>query len=420
VSGFSCGFSSRFLARSVECQRRVVVGVAVGVAALKLVVAGSTAGSNDVVHFGFFADVIRRVGWINIYGQHLANPPYNHPPLTGMLLVLLTWLTKYGLSFRFLIRVPAIVADVVTCVLVFELVRIRRSLIEATFAGLVVACSPVLVIISGFHGNTDPVFVMLAMASIYLLVSDRSALLAGVSFAAAISVKLVPVVALPVLLLIAARSGRRRLLAFLVGSGALLALSWGPVVVRQWTGFQHGVLDYSGYSPPQWGIARFAIAAGTSAHGIDLMIGPGRFVVVMLSAGIPLLVAWRRPASATSAFGLSLVIFLLLSTATATQYLAWAAAAACLINVGAAAIYNASAGVFLVVVYDRWNGAAPWAWNRATASPFTQGETVLAAIVWLTLLAVALIGVLSRRDDDKTEVAPTLDRIETLRPATPC
>src|SRR5207249_11607606 len=145
--------------------------------------------------------------------------PYNHPPLVGWMLVLFNRLTDLGVSFRFLIRVPATLSDVVTSVLVFELVRARRPLHEATVAGLLVASSPALVIISGYHGNTDPIFVMLALTSLYLLVNERSGFLAGLAFAAAISVKIVPIVTLPVVLLVAARSSRRRLLAFLAGGG---------------------------------------------------------------------------------------------------------------------------------------------------------------------------------------------------------
>jgi hypothetical protein len=88
----------------------------------------------------------------------------------------------------------------VTAYLVLEFVRRARSLREATAAGLVFALSPVMFIISGFHGNTDPVFVMFILLSAYLLtVKDRPAL-AGASAALACSVKLVPIVPLPALI----------------------------------------------------------------------------------------------------------------------------------------------------------------------------------------------------------------------------
>ena len=50
------------------------------------------------------------------------------------------------------------------------------------------AVSPVLFVISGFHGNTDPVFVMFALLSVYLLSDRRAPALAGLSIAIALSV----------------------------------------------------------------------------------------------------------------------------------------------------------------------------------------------------------------------------------------
>ena len=390
--------------RSRVVQVRIVVlAVAIGFAVIKLIFAARTPGTNDVTTFQGFADAIRHYGPINIYGHRIPVPsvpgaflaPYNHPPLVGWMLVVFNRLTDLGIPFRFLIRVPATLADVVTSMLVFELVRGRRPLGEAAVAGLVVASSPALVVISGYHGNTDPVFVMFALASLYLLVNERSGFVAGLAFAAAINIKIVPIVTLPVLLLVAARSSRRRLLAFLAGSGALLAVTWGPVVPHRWTAFKENVLGYKGLNYPQWGLVQFARTLGFSTHWQEMLRGGGRYPLLLLSAGVPLLIAWRWPTASTSAFGLSLVAVLLLSTSTAARYVVWAVAAVFLVNVWAGVIYNVAASALLIVVYDSWNGGAlPWNWGHARSGPWTHGEVLLAGIVWLTLLAVFLIGLL--------------------------
>ena len=383
--------------------RLVVLAVAIAFAVIKLIFAATTSGTNDVSTFRAFAEAIRRTGPINIYGVRIPVPshpgafiaPYNHPPLVGWMLVLFNRLTDLGVPFRFLIRVPATLADIATSVLVFELVRGRRPLREATVAGLMVASSPALVIISGYHGNTDPIFVMFALLSLYLLVNERSGVLAGLAFAAAISIKIVPIVALPVLLLVAARSSRRRLLAFLAGSGALLAVLWGPVVPHRWTAFEQNVLSYKGLNQTQWGVLELAHAVGLSNHWQATLRDGGRYPLLLLSAGVPLLIAWRRPTASTSAFGLSLVGVLLLSTSTAARYVVWAVAAVFLINVWAGVIYNVAASVFLIKLYDRWNGdVLPWHWDHARTGPWTHHEVILGGVVWLTLLAVALIGLL--------------------------
>jgi hypothetical protein len=385
-------------ASMVRRRRLVIVAFVVFAALCKLYIAATTFGTADVATFTDFADFVRKFGPIDIYEvrtRKLAH--YNHPPLTSWMLLGLGWLADQGVPFTVLIRLPAILADMVTAVLAFELVRRHRPLGEATAAGCLIACSPILAIISGFHGNTDPLFVMLALLSFYLLTTGRSGSLAGISFAMAVSIKLVPIVALPLLLLVAARAGSRRLVGFLAGSAAFMALVWGPVVLNAWAPFEEKVLQYSGWGVPWWGLPELAQSIGASERFVDLLIGPGRFVMLLLAAGAPVILAWRRPGSTTPAFGLTLAMFLLLSTASATQYLAWAAAAVYLVNVWAATVYNAVAGIFLISVYNYWNNAPVWDWNRTVTHAITPGATVFGKVVWLTLLAVVVIGFWSLR-----------------------
>ena len=396
-------------------RRRQVLLVVLGATALKLWLAATTVGSNDMFTFRAFAKAIRRFGPIGIYGHRIVNaqghkfPVYNHPPLIGWMLVGIERLVSLGIPFRFLIRVPASLADIVTVLLVFELVRSRRSLNEATVAAVLVACSPVLIIVSGYHGNTDPVFLMFAFLSFYLLLNDRSAFVAGLAFAAAISVKIVPIVALPVLLLVAARSGRRRLLLFLAGGAALMVVLWGPVLLHRWTPFERDVLGFKGY-PGKWGIVEIAAVAGLSKHSIQSLEDSGRSVLLVLSAGVPFLLAWRRKDATIPAFGLSLVLVLLLSTASGARYLVWAVPAAFLINVWAAAVYDVAGSILLIHVYDHWNGGAlPWEWNRARATGWTHYEAFLAGVAWVALLAVAVLAIAplaSRRARYRTATAP--------------
>lgn len=364
---------------------------------LKLWVAATTFGTNDVRHWESFAAGVRAVGPIGIYRLHF-NPVYNHPPLIGWMLVAVNGLTRLGSSIPFLIRAQSSIADLVTALLIFEMLRAERGLRVATAAAILVACSPVLFIISGFHGNTDPVFVMFTLLSAYLL-SRRpwpgrdwlSPALAGVAFAVAVSVKLVPVVVLPTLLLMAARAGRRQVAAFAAGAGALILPLWGPVVLREWQPFRRDVLSYAGLPVHPWGLPAFLRAVPDSAHLIAFLTGPGRFAVLLLSALLPPLLCWRRESgSALPAIGISLALFLLLSPAFATQYLAWPVAAAYLVDLGAATAYNLSAGALLAVIYDRWNGGLPW--NVATASALTGSEVTVLAVVWTLLSLVVLAG----------------------------
>lgn len=387
------GWALERLRLTAEAQRSLIVAALVVGTAIKVWWAATTSGSNDVHHFQDFARGVQQFGVYGIYGHHIIAPPYNHPPLTGWILLVLGWLSHHGMPFRLLIRLPATFADIITTILVYKLIRARRPAHEATLAAVMLALSPVLLVISGFHGNTDPIFVMFAVLSFYLLVTDRPAILAGVCFGAAVSLKLVPVVVLPVLLLVALRSGVRRLAAFVAGAGVVFVLLWVPAILLNWGPFKQNVLEYAGYGGrPRWGLPEIGHVLVISKHHMDLLEGPGRLVVLMVSAGIPLLVAWLRPRATVPAFGMTLALFLVGTTASATQYLAWAVAGAFLINVWTGTVYSLAAGALLVKIYDRWNSADPWNWDNARASHWTHRETVMAGVVWLILVWVVLEG----------------------------
>jgi hypothetical protein len=388
---------------AVGRRRLLVLAVALLVTALKIWLAATTVGSNDAFHFQDFAGFVHKYGPIGIYGkweEYAAiadQPPYNHPPLIGWLLAAINAGVGIGWNFFLLIRLPAILADLVSVWLVFELVRAaRRSVLQATVAGLAVALSPVLFVISGFHGNTDPAFVLFAMLSFYLLVKGRTALcagFAGLCFGVSISIKLVPIVVLPLLLVLAWRAGRRRAAGFVLGAAVVFGLLWVPVIIKQWAPFSTNVLGYAGWGSPRWGIPGFLLEAGASQGVLDAVTGPGRFVVLLVSAGLPAFIAWRRPEHATVAFGLTLSLFLLLSTATAMQYLAWAAAPSVLAAVWFGTLYNATAGAFCVQVYSTWNlRPAIWDWERGYAKDLTSRQTLAAAGVWFVLLAAVVMG----------------------------
>lgn len=364
---------------------------------MKIFLAATTTGTNDVINFANFAEGVREYGPIELYGERMGFAQYNHPPLTGWMLLAINWLTDLGLPFELLIRLPATLADVGTALLIFELLRRARPLREATVAGIAVAVSPILIIVSGFHGNTDPVFVMFSLLSLFLLATQRSAVLAGVSTGVAISIKIVPIVTIPLLLLVAWRSGgstrsaSSRLLAFVAGGAAFFALTWVPVIAARWTEFNSNVLQYAGYGKRLWGLPLFARWVDLPPGVQELLVGPGRFAVLLVVSGVPLLLAWRRPACAGLAFGLTLSLMTLLSTATATQYLVWAAAASLLVSLWGGIAYNLAAGAFLYAVYSRWNGSL-FDWDRAVSSAFTPRETAVGAVVWAVLLVAVILG----------------------------
>jgi predicted membrane-bound dolichyl-phosphate-mannose-protein mannosyltransferase len=385
-------WAKRCLPGSAIGRLRLVVIVSAAIATmLKLQIAARTEGTNDVGTWGVFAQGVRHFGPVGIYGHHFEVSSYNHGPLAGWYLLAINWLLDHHVtSFPFLIRLPACLADFVTALLVFELVRLGRSPRDAAVAAVLVALSPVLFVISGFHGNTDPVFVMFALLSVYLLVVRGWALAAGVAFGIAVSIKLVPVVLAPLLVVVLVRLGWRRFGAFAGGGAIVFLLLWLPVVVSRWQAFRAQVLEYNGSAIRQWGLAQFLTWADLPGAAAWLA-GPGRFALLLVSGLTAATVVWRRPEALVPAVGLSFVLFLVLSPAFGMQYLAWALAGAYLIDTRAATAYNLAASVFVLVVYDHWSGARPWHWHQAWSVPFSPRELALMVVTWVLLAAVGVV-----------------------------
>jgi hypothetical protein len=178
-------------------------------------------------------------------------------------------------------------------------------------------------------------------------------------------------------------------------------LLWLPVVLNRWTEFSRDVLGYTGVWAREWGLTQFAVWADTPMTAIDWFVGPGRFIVLLLSSLLPAVIVWRRPtAFVPAAAGLALAMFLLLSPAFGMQYLVWPLAAAYFINFWAAIVYNLATSVFVLVVYSNWNSAPPWNWWEGVATLFRPVDMALMVLAWLALAAVTGYGLLLTRRDE--------------------
>lgn len=367
----------------VRHSRRLVVVVAMIMLVPKLVLAATTLGTNDIPHWLEFLNAVQHVGPIGVYSYPLPHSLYNHPPLMGYYLELIGAGTHVGLAASFSIRAVSSLADVATAVLVFELLRTRRALRDATLAGIVVACSPVLLIISGYHGNTDPLFTMLVLLSVYLLADRKTPVPAGAALALALGVKIVPIVVIPCLLVYGLHRGRATLFRFTAGFATVSALFWVPALFEQWSAIRRNVLGYSGSKDHEWGLAQLGQFAGNPPWA-SWLEGPGRMLIVGICALVPALLVWRRPHCLTQGVAFALAGFLALTPTFGTQYLVWGAAASVLLAPRAGLAFNLLAGLLLAKVYTRWNSGLPW--DRAFASPFTPRERVFALLVWAVLL----------------------------------
>jgi len=224
----------------------VVIGVA-----LRVLLMATTGGTSDL---GLWEEFARAVGQYGITGAYAHTVRLNHPPLGA--------LVAYGLAsigpLSITLRAFCAVCDIATALIVSGIARrlgANRKLAAALFF-----LSPVAILTSSFYCNTDSLLVTLLTASI-LLTLDRRHAAAGVVFACACGVKVVPMLALPLLLI----AGRTR---FAAGFSAAMAVIFVPAFARDPLHFIGNVLAYAG-SGEMWGLAlpgTLAGAAGTFLH----------------------------------------------------------------------------------------------------------------------------------------------------------
>ncbi|HTL18128.1 MAG TPA: hypothetical protein VL793_12900, partial [Patescibacteria group bacterium] len=178
-----------------------IFGAALVALVAKVLIALNTFGSNDVAAFYIFARLLHDHGLEWTYrngvpwGSNL--PVFNHPPLTAYYLELIETLSRneffraHGLTFPFLLRFPGIVADFVVVWILLRISATSAALRLPSWALAFFALSPVSLMVSGFHGNTDPVMVMFLVVAACMGLRGRP-VLCGIFFALSCQIKIVP------------------------------------------------------------------------------------------------------------------------------------------------------------------------------------------------------------------------------------
>ncbi len=365
--------------------RTLILAVALPVLLLKLWIAARTYGTNDIGHWGDFTAAVRSKGPVGIYGVRFERSFYNHPPLMGYVLWFVNGIQDVGIPYRFTIRAFSSLADVGSALVLFALLQRRRGVVEASVAGILIAASPLLFVVSGFHGNTDPDFVFLTLLAVYLLVDRRLPAWSGAAIALAMGIKVVPVVVIPALAVYAWRRSPRAFLQFAGGFAVVFALTWGPALLNQFQAIRTHVIGYNGNGYSLWGFMQIGHWLG-DPWWVPVLGGAGRVLLVLVCALVPAIAVWRRPDVVQPAVAWAFIVFLGFATTFGVQYLVWPVALGFLVRFGLAAVYDLTAGVVLIEVYDRWSGGLPW--NRAHASAFTTGEKIALLVPWALLLTL--------------------------------
>ena len=367
--------------------RRTIVAAAVVALLLKSALALRTIGTNDVITFDYFSVVAAQQPGRNLYLY--AEPPwfvFNHPPFMIHALRALRWLSQAtSLPFPFWLRAPGIAADLGSLLLVWRILEAsgRRF---SPWTLLFIAIAPASIMISGFHGNTDPVMILFLLLSIYLIEVHRRVGLGGVAMGLSVCVKTVPLLFVPVVLL--HLRGWRQRAAFVLSAasaGFLLSL---PYAVEVPSAILSRIFGYSSIYG-QWGVTRLLQLDGVPLQPLDdLARTLAPYLVPVAIPALSLLLRWRYPCRTlfwhAGAVGLAT---LAIAPGFGVQYLAWAIPWTAVASAAAAATFHASSGAFLFAVYTEWSQGLPWNLaNSFIAPPWSTRVVLLGLACWGSVL----------------------------------
>ena len=341
----------------------------------KLLIALNTFGSNDVAALYIFARSLHDHGLEWTYrngvpwGTNL--PVFNHPPLTAYYLELIDALSRdeffrsYGLTFPFLLRLPGIIADLVVALVALR-ISTAAELRLPTWALILFALSPVSVMVSGFHGNTDPVMLMFLVVAVYMGLRGRP-ILCGIFFALSCQVKIIPLLLFPILFFF--WLARQSAVQFVISSLLISVAMWSQPLFMFPALFARNVLAY-GSQWGGWGLTywlRLTHYAQFDVIGFVNLPPAATFVATLLKATIALailVIGWRRrdlgaPAMIRS-IGYAWLVFFALSPGFCAYYLVWLAPFILFLLPPLYAWLTAASSLFLFIFYNTLADGFPW------------------------------------------------------------
>jgi hypothetical protein len=318
--------------------KRGIISAGIIAFLLKLLLAASTAGTNDARTWEHDLTTLRTMGFVELYrsgvqyrstaGALLPRQVFIHPPAILHVLRIV--------GNRFWLRTACALADAGTLALLWSVFRNRNRTCTQL---LIIALSPISILISGFHGNTDPIMMFFVVAAVFFAERENAAC-AGAAFGLACGVKLVPMIFAPAILL--CLPGVRPRLKWLVASAVVwFALSL-PYMVQEPLLILRSMLGYGSVT----GVWGFSLISGLLGTG-HFYNPAAKWVALLAASCLPLIMKRRLFAQC----GLIAFCFLFLSPGFGLQYLAWTVPWTVLLGRRSMIVYHLVATAFALSVY---------------------------------------------------------------------
>lgn len=381
---------------------RFALAAAVIGIAIRVVLAATTLGTNDIVTWGVFVRMIRSAGMVRMYSMD-TTWYWNHPPLAGYLAVTMDDLARLtALPFPFVFKMAPVITDAVVLALLWRFLS-ADSPRTAALGVAVFALSPDAILVSGFHGNIDPIVGAVILGSAFSLERGRHRW-AGALLGLAINLKLIALVLVPIL---AGRSLRDRRTKEALAGLAYGAIPFGLLLLAEWEGT---IWHLAGYRPPfdNWGLGLLVrLANGT----VSAVLAPSAYrsarilamcLIVIGVALISIVAVQRRGPSPVKLYALGLAMFLLFVPGFGVQWTALIGPILVASSWGWGAAWGVVAGTFIGGVYMAfWVSAADQAFSWFDR-PLPLPWIGIGFVAWCVLGAFAVRSLLDLRESGDT------------------
>jgi hypothetical protein len=301
-------------------------------------------------------------------------------------LIALKVATLTTIPFRFWFKLLPLAADVMTTRLAWSVGYRRGGPLYGWRAAAIASTGLVSIWITSHHGNTDSLCALLVLVSAWCLHARDAPLLAGLAFAGALNVKLIPLVVLPTLVL----QLRSFDAALRFGSGlAVGLLPFLPPALMVWDEFFNNAIRYTS-NRNRWGIGGvlmsvqgLALAAPVARLMEAVWAEWGRYVIMGLSVLIGFR-ARRLRLTPYDACALALASFLFFAPGFGVQYMIYPFVLLVAADLRRAAIYGFLAGVFVSADYLYY--ARQWfPLTTVHSAPFAWWVAAVGFISWSVL-----------------------------------
>jgi len=342
--------SESFLMQDGVYRRCLILFGSVGIF-LRIVLVARTMGSNDVFIWTEHAKLVATHGVQYAFAN---SPMYNHPPLMGYWAALATTLARDPLEFARWLKIPGLLGDIGSSVLIYRIYSRRSGPLAAAQAFTAYAWGLCAILVSGYHGNTDALVAFFSLLSVYLLDARERPFWSGLALALALNVKIIPLLIVPCLVL--SLRSRRHLAHWTMGL-ALGIIPYIPFLMTVAKYMKQNMISYNS-NPDNWGILAFLNAglsypafAVKAAEARAVYLSIGRYIVIGLIAAMSLagrlLQRWSRYELAA----ISYAIFLVFAPGFGVQYTIILAPLLFAVSIALGWMYATLAGFFIGSVY---------------------------------------------------------------------